>query len=121
LNARTRALAVAIRKWTCFTFIAAEEETMWLSKNPFDNYGYFQHPAFMKGVLQNENLDPGKCYQIQNKGDPNSSDQFWVVPVDQQGHNLGPPAFKTAGQVMYSIWEHGRSSPQYNINDSYIS
>jgi hypothetical protein len=91
---------------------------MWLGKGSFESYGY-QHPnSYIKG--QYRDLLPNQCYRIKDGNPGNNSDQYWVVPVDEQGNETGQPAFKTAGQVMYSIWEEGKSSPSFFISDSYM-
>jgi hypothetical protein len=89
---------------------------MWIGKGPFDSYGY-QKTAYVKGEA--EGILPTLIYQIQDKGPPNSSEQYWVVPVDQAGHENGPVAFKTAGQVMYSYWGGWKNSETVEISDFY--
>jgi len=90
---------------------------MWIGEGPFSSYGY-QSNAYLRGVYQN--LDPAHCYKIEDVDSPGSSTQYHVVPVDSNGNPLGPPAFETAGQVMYSIWEGGREGTAYNISNAYI-
>jgi hypothetical protein len=67
-----------------------------------------------------EHLKPEQCYQIMDKGPPNGSEQYQFIPVDEEGHELGPPAIKTAGQIVYSIWEQGRTSSDYDISNKFI-
>lgn len=61
---------------------------MWIGQGPFNSFGY-QGNAYLKGAY--ENLDPTKCYKIEDKGNPNSATQYHVVPVDSNGNPLGPP------------------------------
>lgn len=92
---------------------------MWLGGSPFDPFGYYTcaNPC-IKGNL--ENLDPGQCYRVFNLGGSNTHDQFHVIPVAADGHELGPAAFTTAGQVMYSYWNNGATSSDYDISDHFI-
>jgi hypothetical protein len=91
---------------------------MWLSKHPFNDYGYQRPDSFMKGNYRG--LTPGLCYQIQDRNPGKNDDQYWAVPVDANGHEIGPPAFKYSGVTMYSIWGTGKTSRDYNISDSYM-
>ena len=91
---------------------------MWIGDGDFESFGYQQDSAHIKGRM--EGLDPDQCYQVQDKGSPNSSEQYHVVPVDADGRQLGPAAIKTAGQVMYVFWEHGRNSSEYDISNRFI-
>lgn len=92
---------------------------MWIGESPFDPYGYYAcaNPC-IKGRMHD--LDPGQCYRIFNRGGDNSSEQFHVIPVDADYHELGPAAFKTAGQVLYGYWNAGLSSTDYDISDHFI-
>lgn len=91
---------------------------MWIGDGEFESYGY-QKSAFIKGNM--ENLKPDQCYQILDKGHPNSADQYHFVPVDEEGHEVGNSALNTAGQVVYSIWEKGKTSSEYNISNHFIA
>jgi len=90
---------------------------MWIGEGPFDSFGY-QKNAYIRGQM--EKLKPDLCYQITDKGPPNGSEQYQFVPIDKNGHELGPPAIKTAGKLVYSIWEQGKTSPGYNISNQFI-
>jgi hypothetical protein len=91
---------------------------MWVGEGAFDSFGYQKPNAHIRGKVQK--LDPDQCYLIKDEGPPNGSEQYKVVPVDKNGHVLGPAAFATAGQVMYSIWEQGSRSPEYDISNRFI-
>lgn len=91
---------------------------MWIGKGEFDSFGY-QKSAYIKGKM--DNLEDNQCYQIIDEGPPNGSEQFQFVPVDQEGHKLGPAKIKTAGQAVYPIWEQGRTASEYDISNTYIS
>ena len=80
---------------------------MWIGNGPCDSFGY-QKTAYVKGEA--EGILPTLIYQVQDRDPPNSSTQFWVVPVDQNGNENGPIAFKTAGNVMYGYWERWKNS-----------
>ena len=80
---------------------------MWIGKGPFDSYGY-QKSAYVKG--QAGGILPTLIYQVQDRDSPNSATQYWVVPVDRNGKENGPIAFKTSGQTMYSKWEKWKNS-----------
>ena len=92
---------------------------MWIGNGDFDSFGYYKGPAYIKGQFDPAS-DSSVCYMIQDNGDPNSSDQFAVVPVDQDGNQSGPVLYRTAGQVMYSTWNQGASESSYNVSNRYI-
>jgi hypothetical protein len=87
---------------------------VWIGKGPFDSYGY-QKNAFVKGVA--DRILPTFVYQVQNRDPPQSQTQFWVVPVDENGNQIGPIAFKTFGRDMYSYWEGWHLSETAIISD----
>jgi len=91
---------------------------MWIGNGDFESYGYLNDSAHIKGRM--ENLDPATCYQVVSRGEPNGPDQFHIIPVDAEGRQLGPAAIKTYGQAVYMYWEHGRSSPDYDISNRFI-
>ena len=90
---------------------------MWLGNGKFDPYGYQKENAYLKGAY--ETILPTFVYQVLNKGLPRGSDQYWVVPVDQNGKENGPVAMKTAGNVMGSIWSKWKDSTELNSFDFY--
>jgi hypothetical protein len=93
----------------------SEKEVMvWIGKGPFDSYGY-QKNAFVKGEA--EGILPTFVYQVQNRDPPQSQTQFWVVPVDESGNQIGPIAFKTYGRDMYGYWERWHLSETAIIGD----
>jgi hypothetical protein len=87
---------------------------MWIGNGPFNSYGY-QKDAYVKGEA--EYILPTRTYQIQDRGSPNSAEQYWVVPVDQNGNQIGPEAFKTAGSVMYGYWNEWNISNKVEISN----
>jgi hypothetical protein len=93
---------------------------MWISKNRWDTYGYQNPNSFMKGNYENRLL-PYQCYQIKDKNPGKNEDQFHVIPVDSQGHEIGPAVIKTSGVSMGYIWNKGKDSRDFNISDAYLS
>ena len=91
----------------------------WLGDGKFDSYGYLSGQAYLKGAFA-DNSDPKTCYFIQDAGSANSADQFAIVPVDENGEPYGPPLYRTAGQVLYSTWEQGSRSADFDISNKYI-
>ena len=91
---------------------------MWVGEGKFESFGYQKSTAHVRGKLQK--LKPDECYQIIDQGPPNGAEQYKVVPVDREGRVLGPAAFATAGNVMYSIWEEGSRSSEYDISNKFI-
>lgn len=87
----------------------------WIGDGSYNSFGYYQLPM---PCIKQPNLTP--CHQIFNRGPAGGSEQFWVIPIDQNGHEIGPPAYKTAGQVMYSNWESAYQDPNSFISDKYI-
>lgn len=83
---------------------------------PFDSFGY-QRSAYLKGKYPE--LDPAQCYKIEDVGGANSAEQYHLVPVNAERTPLGPAPVKTAGQMMYGIWDGGRGS-DYDISDDFI-
>jgi hypothetical protein len=65
-------------------------------------------------------ITSSRVNRIFNRGNPNSSDQFQFVPVDQNGNELGPPDLKAAGQVVYGIWEQAHQATNAWISNQFI-
>jgi len=42
------------------------------------------------------------------------------VPINEQGVPIGSALYRTSGQVLYSTWEEGNNSKDYDISDTYI-
>jgi hypothetical protein len=91
---------------------------MWIGNGDFDSYGYFAPEAYIKGTVDGNDFEP--CHRIFNRGDPNNSDQFQFVPVDQNGNELGPPNLKTDGQTVYGIWERAYQATNAWISNKFI-
>jgi hypothetical protein len=91
---------------------------MWLGNGKFDPYGYQKKDAaYLKGAY--EEILPNFVYKVVDKGPPRGSQQYWVVPVDQNGNENGPPAIKTAGNMMGSLWSKSKDSTELNSFDFY--
>jgi hypothetical protein len=90
---------------------------MWLGKGSFYSYGYQGPNAYLKG--EGIGISPGYVYQVQDRGDKGGDNQYWAVPVDQNGKEIGPVAFKISGRVMYQNWEEASRSPTLNNYDFY--
>jgi hypothetical protein len=92
---------------------------MWIGDGPFDSYGYLEAPgAYIKGPVDGYVFEP--CHRIFNRGDPNSSDQFQFVPVDENGNELGPPNLETDGQTVYGIWERADQASSVSISNQFM-
>ncbi len=89
---------------------------MWIGKGPYDSYG-FQKNGYVKGEA--EGILPTLVYQVQDRDPPQSQTQYWVVPVDQNGNENGPVAFKRDGRAMYGVWEGWKNSETAFISDFY--
>jgi hypothetical protein len=60
---------------------------MWLGKGSFYSYGYQGPNAYLKG--EGIGISPGYVYQVQDRGDKGGDNQYWAVPVDQNGKEIG--------------------------------
>jgi hypothetical protein len=81
---------------------------MWIGQGPYDSWGWQSKPNFVKGSA--EYILPNTVYQVQDRDPPRSETQYWIVPIDQAGKQIGEPTLKIFGQRMYSIWEGWKNS-----------
>jgi hypothetical protein len=80
---------------------------VWTGHGDYSDYGYQNNP-FVKGAGQY--ILPNTVYQVQSRDPPQSSTQYWILPIDEQGNQTGEPTLKTSGRSFSAIWGSWRTS-----------